>query len=110
MEFFRIKKDIPFMSRALVFNVISLVTFALAVFFLATRGLHLSVEFTGGTLMEVSYAEAPPLEPIRQGLSASGYADAQVQNFGSSRDVLIRLPDRDDMDTTRVSEKVMEVL
>ena len=110
MEFFRIKKDIPFMSRALVFNVISLITFVLAVFFLATRGLHLSVEFTGGTLMEVSYVEAPQLEPIRQGLSASGYADAQVQNFGSSRDVLIRLPDRDDMDTTRVSEKVMEVL
>ena len=110
MEFFRIKKDIPFMSRALVFNVISLITFVLAVFFLATRGLHLSVEFTGGTLMEVSYAEAPPLEPIRQGLSASGYADAQVQNFGSSRDVLIRLPDREGMDTTHVSEKVMEVL
>ena len=110
MEFFRIKKDIPFMSRALLFNVISLITFVLAVFFLATRGLHLSVEFTGGTLMEVSYAEAPPLEPIRQGLSASGYADAQVQNFGSSRDVLIRLPDREGMDTTRVSEKVMEVL
>ena len=110
MEFFRIKKDIPFMSRALLFNVISLTTFVLAVFFLATRGLHLSVEFTGGTLMEVSYAEAPPLEPIRQGLSASGYADAQVQNFGSSRDVLIRLPDREGMDTTRVSEKVMEVL
>ena len=110
MEFFRIKKDIPFMSRALLFNVISLITFVLAVFFLATRGLHLSVEFTGGTLMEVSYAEAPPLEPIRQGLSASGYADAQVQNFGSSRDVLIRLPDREGMDTTHVSEKVMEVL
>ena len=110
MEFFRIKKDIPFMSRALLFNVISLITFVLAVFFLSTRGLHLSVEFTGGTLMEVSYAEAPPLEPIRQGLSASGYADAQVQNFGSSRDVLIRLPDREGMDTTHVSEKVMEVL
>ena len=110
MEFFRIKKDIPFMSRAMVFNVISLITFLLAVFFLATRGLHLSVEFTGGTLMEVSYAEAPPLEPIRQGLSASGYPDAQVQNFGSSRDVLIRLPDRDGMDTTRASEKVMQTL
>ena len=110
MEFFRFKKDIPFMRHALVFNVISLITFVLAVFFLATRGLHLSVEFTGGTLMEVSYAEAPPLEPIRQGLSASGYADAQVQNFGSSRDVLIRLPDREGMDTTHVSEKVMEVL
>ena len=110
MEFFRIKKDIPFMRHALVFNVISLITFVLAVFFLATRGLHLSVEFTGGTLMEVSYAEAPQLEPIRQGLSASGYPDAQVQNFGSSRDVLIRLPNREDLDTARISERVMETL
>ena len=110
MEFFRIKKDIPFMHHALVFNVISLITFVLAVFFLATRGLHLSVEFTGGTLMEVSYTEAPQLEPIRQGLSANGYPDAQVQNFGSSRDVLIRLPDREGLDTSQVSQKVMQTL
>ncbi len=110
MEFFRIKKDIPFMRHALVFNVISLLTFALAVFFLATRGLHLSVEFTGGTLIEVSYAEAAQLEPIRQALTADGYPDAQVQNFGSSRDVLIRLPNREDLDTNRVSERVMTTL
>ncbi|AVR87910.1 protein translocase subunit SecF [Thauera aromatica] len=110
MEFFRIKKDIPFMRHALVFNVISLITFVLAVFFLATRGLHLSVEFTGGTLVEVSYAEAPQLEPIREALTASGYPDAQVQNFGSARDLLIRLPNRDDLDTSRVSETVMATL
>ncbi|MBS0542586.1 MAG: protein translocase subunit SecF, partial [Proteobacteria bacterium] len=110
MEFFRIKKDIPFMRHALVFNVISLVTFLLAVFFLATRGLHLSVEFTGGTLVEVTYAEAPKLEPIREALAASGYPDAQVQNFGSARDLLVRLPNRDDLDTTGMSEKVMGTL
>ncbi len=110
MEFFRIKKDIPFMRHALVFNVISLLTFALAVFFLATRGLHLSVEFTGGTLVEVSYAEAPQLEPIRSALAGSGYPDAQVQNFGSARDLLIRLPNREDLDTSRVSETVMSTL
>jgi preprotein translocase subunit SecF len=110
MEFFRIKKDIPFMRHALVFNVISLLTFALAVFFLATRGLHLSVEFTGGTLVEVSYAEAPQLEPIRNALAGSGYPDAQVQNFGSARDLLIRLPNREDLDTSRVSETVMNTL
>mgnify|MGYP001341811826 CR=1 FL=1 len=110
MEFFRIKKDIPFMRHALVFNVISLVTFLLAVFFLATRGLHLSVEFTGGTLVEVTYAEAPQLEPIRQALADQGYPDAQVQNFGSARDLLVRLPNRDDLDTTGVSEKVMGTL
>ena len=110
MEFFRIKKDIPFMRHALVFNVISLLTFVLAVFFLTTRGLHLSVEFTGGTLVEVSYAEAPQLEPIRSALAGSGYPDAQVQNFGSARDLLIRLPNREDLDTSRVSETVMSTL
>ena len=110
MDFFRIKKDIPFMRHALVFNVISLITFVLAVFFLTTRGLHLSVEFTGGTLVEVSYAEAPQLEPIRNALASSGYPDAQVQNFGSARDLLIRLPNRDDMETARVSETVMNTL
>lgn len=110
MEFFRIKKDIPFMRHALVFNVISLLTFVLAVFFLTTRGLHLSVEFTGGTLVEVSYAEAPQLEPIRNALASSGYPDAQVQNFGSARDLLIRLPNREDMETSRVSETVMNTL
>ncbi len=110
MEFFRIKKDIPFMRHALVFNVISLITFLLAVFFLTTRGLHLSVEFTGGTLVEVSYAEAPQLEPIRNALASSGYPDAQVQNFGSARDLLIRLPNREDLDTSRVSETVMNTL
>ncbi|NMG28843.1 protein translocase subunit SecF [Aromatoleum evansii] len=110
MEFFRIKKDIPFMRHALTFNIISLITFVLAVFFLATRGLHLSVEFTGGTLVEVAYAEAPQLEPIRSALATSGYPDAQVQNFGSSRDVLIRLPNREDLDTTKVSERTMATL
>jgi hypothetical protein len=93
MEFFRIRKDIPFMKHALVFNVISLLTFVLAVLFLVTRGLNLSVEFTGGTLMEVNYGQAAPLDKVRDTLAADGYADAQVQNFGSARDVLIRLPD-----------------
>jgi preprotein translocase subunit SecF len=110
MEFFRIKKDIPFMRHALVFNVISLVTFAAAVFFLALRGLHLSVEFTGGTLVEVGYAEAAPLEPLRQALAADGYPDAQVQNFGSARDVLIRLPNREGVNTAHVTEQIKATL
>ncbi|KON81053.1 protein translocase subunit SecF [Azoarcus sp. PA01] len=110
MEFFRIKKDIPFMRHALTFNIISFITFLLAVFFLATSGLHLSVEFTGGTLVEVTYPEAPELEPIREALDNAGYPDAQVQNFGSARDVLIRLPNRDDLDTARVSELTMATL
>ncbi len=110
MEFFRIKNDIPFMRHALVFNVISFVTFLLAVFFLVTRGLHLSVEFTGGTLLEVAYAEAVELEPIRQALLADGHADTLVQNFGSARDVLIRLPNRDDAESNRIAEGVMATL
>ncbi|HMV18036.1 MAG TPA: protein translocase subunit SecF [Rhodocyclaceae bacterium] len=110
MEFFRIHKDIPFMKHALVFNVISLITFLLAVFFLVTKGLHFSVEFTGGTLMEVAYTEPPTLERLRDALAHEGYADAQVQNFGSARDVLIRLPNREGMETAKVSEKVMATL
>jgi preprotein translocase subunit SecF len=92
MEFFRIKKDIPFMRHALVLNAISLVTFLLAVFFLWHNGLHLSIEFTGGTVMEVSYPQTAPLESIRTKVEKLGYTDTQIQNFGSSRDVMIRLP------------------
>jgi preprotein translocase subunit SecF len=99
------------MRHALVFNVISLITFILAVFFLATKGLHLSIEFTGGTLLEVSYAQAPDLDKIRKQLEGDGFTDTQVINFGSSRDVLIRVPLKlagDDKDgaTGKVSEKV----
>ena len=110
MEFFRIKKDIPFMRYAPVFNIISLITFIAAVLFLGFRGLHLSVEFTGGTLIEVSYAESVPLEPLRQALFARGYPDAQVQNFGSSRDVLIRLKNQSERDDKHLSEQIMETL
>jgi preprotein translocase subunit SecF len=92
MEFFRIKKDIPFMRHALIFNVISAVTFVLAVFFLATRGLHLSVEFTGGTLVEVRYEQDANLETVRGALAINGFNDFLVQNFGSANDVLIRVP------------------
>ncbi|THF61170.1 protein translocase subunit SecF [Pseudothauera rhizosphaerae] len=110
MEFFRIRKDIPFMRHAMVFNIISLATFILAVFFLATRGLHLSVEFTGGTLIEVSYSEPAELEPIRQALAADGYTDMLVQNFGSARDVLIRLPNRDNVDSKSIADNVVATL
>ncbi len=110
MEFFRIRKDIPFMRRALVFNVISLLTFLLAVFFLFSRGLHLSVEFTGGTLIELNYAQAANLEKVRDGLAKAGYTDLAVQNFGSSRDVLIRLPLKAEQNTAKIGEAVMQAL
>ena len=110
MEFFRIRKDIPFMRHALVFNVISLVTFLLAVFFLAYKGLHLSIEFTGGTLIEVSYAQAPDLNKLRRQMEVDGFTDTQVQNFGSSRDVLIRVPLTKDVDTSKVGDRVLASL
>ena len=110
MEFFRIRKDIPFMRHALVFNVISLVTFLLAVFFLINKGLHFSIEFTGGTLLEVSYAQAPDLDKLRKQMEADGFSDTQVQNFGTSRDVLIRVPLAKDAETSRVGERVMASL
>jgi preprotein translocase subunit SecF len=110
MEFFKIRKDIPFMRYALVFNIISLVTFLLAVFFLATRGLNLSIEFTGGTVIEVSYDKPAEVDRIRATLEKAGFADPQVQNFGSSRDVLIRLPLKSGQSSADLSKQIMERL
>ena len=110
MEFFKIRKDIPFMKHALVFNAISFVTFALAVFFLFSRGLHLSVEFTGGTVMQVSYSQAADLEKIRTKVTDMGFQDVQVQNFGNSRDVMIRLPAQKGVSSAQQSDKVMVAL
>ena len=110
MEFFRIKKDIPFMRHALAFNIFSLITFLLAVFFLFYNGLHLSVEFSGGTLIEVSYSQAADLEKIRGGLANAGYTDIMVQNFGSSQDVMIRLPLKDEQNSAKIGESVMAAL
>ncbi len=95
MELFRIKDDIPFMRHAKLFNVISALTFLAAVFFLGTKGLNLSVEFTGGVLVEAQYSQPAELETIRQGLRNNGIEEPQVQNFGTARDVLIRLAVKD---------------
>ena len=94
MEFFRIKRDIPFMKHAIVLNAISFITFVLAVFFLVTRGLHLSVEFTGGTLVEVKYPQAAQIAKTRESVEALGFGEVQVQLFGSASDVLIRVPNK----------------
>jgi preprotein translocase subunit SecF len=110
MEFFRIRKDIPFMRHALVFNVISLITFLLAVFFLATRGLHLGVEFTGGTVMEVNYGHTADIQKIRETLERVNLGDATVQSFGSSQTALIRLPSKPGSTGAQLSETVIEAL
>ncbi|MBE0621787.1 MAG: protein translocase subunit SecF [Burkholderiales bacterium] len=110
MEFFKIRKDIPFMRHALVFNIISLITFLLAVFFLATKGLHYSIEFTGGTVIELAYDQPAEIQKIRRTLEKAGYADTSVQNFGSSRDVLIRMPLKEGQSSADLSKKVMDTL
>ena len=111
MEFFRIQRDIPFMRYAVILNVISALTFAAAVFFIATRGLHFSVEFTGGTLVEVAYPQAADLGKVRETVDAMKLGEIQVQNFGSSRDVLIRLPARGDAkQADALSQRVFDAL
>lgn len=110
MEFFRIHRTIPFMRHALVLNAISVVTFLLAVFFLFHRGLHLSVEFTGGTVMEVAYQQSVDVGKVRETIAKLGYQDVQVQNFGTSRDVQIRLPVQKGQSSAEQSQQVMAAL
>ena len=110
MEFFKIRRDIPFMRHAVVFNVISVVTFLAAVFFLFSRGLNLSVEFTGGTLMEVSYSQPADLNSIRNTVATLGINDVQVQNFGTAQDVLIRMPVQKGSTSGQQSERVLTAL
>jgi preprotein translocase subunit SecF len=110
MEFFKIKRDIPFMRHALVFNLVSFLTFLAAVFFLFSRGLHLSVEFTGGTLMEVSYSQPADLNVVRATVAKLGLNDVQVQNFGTARDVMIRLPVQKGVSSAQQSVQVMAAL
>ena len=110
MEFFKIRRDIPFMRHALVFNIISLLTFIAAVAFLSFKGLHFSIEFTGGTVIEVSYDQAANVDGIRNSLEKGGFTDFSVQNFGSSRDVLIRLPLKEGQSNSVLSDSVMKVL
>ena len=110
MEFFKIHRDIPFMRNALVFNIVSFVTFLAAVFFLFSRGLHLSVEFTGGTLMEVSYSQPADLNRVRTVVAGLGLQDVQVQNFGTSQDVLIRMPVQKGVTSAQQSDQVLAAL
>ena len=110
MEFFKIRRDIPLMRHALALNVVSLVTFILAVFFLFSRGLHLSVEFTGGTVMEVGYSQPADVAKIRGVVGSLGYTDIQVQNFGTARDVMIRLPAQKGVSSAQQSETAFAAL
>jgi preprotein translocase subunit SecF len=110
MEFFRIRKTIPFMRHALILNAISVISFLVAVGFLAVRGLTLSIEFTGGTVMEISYQQAADLQKIRATIETKNWGEFQVQNFGTSRDVLIRLPLKEGYTSGKQAEEVMAAL
>ncbi len=110
MELFRIKKDIPFMSYGRLTTTISLITFIISVLFLSIKGLNLGVDFTGGTLMEVSYSHPANIDKIRQVMDKIDLKDTTVQNFGTSKDVLIRLPIRQDLSIAQLSEKVSAAL
>ena len=109
MEFFKIRRVIPFMRYALAFNVVSIITFIAAVVFITIRGLNFSIEFTGGTLMEVSFAQSANVEVIRSTLEKAGYK-AEVQNFGSSRDVLLRMPIEKEQSSAALSQKIGDLL
>ena len=98
------------MRHALAFNLISFLTFVLAVFFLFSNGLNLSVEFTGGTLMEVSYPHPVDINQARSKIEALGFKDVQVQNFGTSRDILIRLPASKGDSAASQNERVIAAL
>lgn len=110
MELFKIKRDIPFMSYGRYTTTISLLTFVLAVFFLATKGLHFGVDFTGGTVIEVHYSQPADIAKVREQLGGVGLSDALVQNFGSSHDVLIQVPLRENQDGAKLSEQVLDGL
>lgn len=110
MELFRIKKDIPFMSYGRLTTTISLITFIISIVFLSFKGLNLGVDFTGGTLMEVSYSHPADIDKIRQVMDKIDLKDTTVQNFGTSKDVLIRLPIRQDLSIAQLSEKVSAAL
>ena len=110
MEFFKIKRDIPFMSYGKLTTIISLLTFILAVFFLVTRGLNFSVEFTGGTVMEVEYSQGADVNQIRSQLNTLNMGEVQVQALGTNRHIMIRLPNKEGVTTAQLSNQVMDML
>jgi len=110
MEFFRFRRDIPFMRHALVFNVVSLITFLAAVLFLATRGLSLGVDFRGGTVIEVDYAHAVDFNRVRAAIDKLEVGEYSAQSFGTATTALVRLPLKPGVSSAQLSERVMSAL
>ena len=110
MEFFKIRNDIPFMRYALIFNVVSILTFLIAVGALGFKGLNFGVEFTGGTVMEVGYSQPADLGRVRETLGSAGLSEAVVQSFGDSQTILVRLPTDPEVTGAKLSEYVLSIL
>jgi preprotein translocase subunit SecF len=110
MEFFRFTRDIPFMRHALVFNIISAVTFVLAVFFLFYKGLNLGIDFRGGTVIEVTYAHPVDFGRVRSAIDKLNLGEFAAQSFGASNTALIRLPLKEGLSSAQLSERVMQAL
>jgi preprotein translocase subunit SecF len=110
MEFFRITRVIPFMKYALAFNVVSLITFVLAVGFLAVRGLNLGVDFRGGTVIEIAYPHPADISRVRSVIDKMNVGEFAVQSFGSANSALIRMPLKEGLSTAQLSERVLSAL
>jgi preprotein translocase subunit SecF len=110
LEFFPFKRTIPFMSWGKITTAISLLTFLFAIWALWDKGLNLGVDFTGGTVMEVSTSQPADMQDIRTTLEKTGLPEVSVQNFGTSHDVLIRMPVRHNVNAAETSNIVMNAL
>ena len=110
MQLIKSNLKIDFLSKRNIAWIVSAVLIVISIASMATRGLNLGIDFTGGTLVEVGYPEAVDLNPIRDALEANQFGDAIVQHFGTAKDVLIRLPADDSKDAAQLSNEVLEAL
>ena len=110
MQFLKGTSNIDFMGKRMLALVFSVTLMVIAIGSLATRGLNFGIDFTGGYLIEVGYPEAVELKPVRAALEAGGYKDAQVQHFGTSKDILVRLAPRADVNRADLTTDVFDVL
>ena len=104
------KQNIDFMGKRQIAMVLSLVLITVAVGSIVVRGLSLGIDFTGGTLIEIGYGEPANLENVRKALVDAGYGESSVQQFGTPRDILIRLASSADADSSRLSNEVFAAL
>lgn len=110
MEFFRRTPNLDLMGKRRITYVISAILMITSFALLLTRGLNLGIDFTGGVVIEVSYPAAANIDRARAALAQAGFTDAQVQAFGSSRDLAVRVPPAENEDVNQISQRVAEAL